>query len=163
MMLETFPLVSFATPSIGQAAENVLVPTEILTKLVLLACYILGAIFIFMALAQYRVHRQSPKLIPLTTPILLFVIGVIFALIPFSSKIFGETFSAVERSDIPKTGDEESLLPLPEAPPRGPLLPTHNRDENQNREEKQASPLPSEPSSEDVNSGHWTSDPRYNR
>lgn len=160
-----FPLVSFAIPSIGEAAENILVPTEILTKLVLLTCYILGAIFIFMAFAQYRVHRQSPKLIPLTTPILLFILGVICALIPLSSKIFGETFSAVERSDIPKTGDGESLLPLPETLPRGPVLPMPNRSENQNQTAPPPPPPPpSSPSSssEDVNSGHWTNDPRYN-
>jgi hypothetical protein len=160
--LAIFPLGVFAMPSIGEAAQNILVPTEILTKLLLLTCYILGAIFIFMSFAQYRVHRQSPKLVPLTTPILLFVLGSICALIPFSSKIFGETFSAVERSDVPKTGDGESLLPLPEVVPRGSLLPiqrqSENLDQDQNRDQSETvapSPPPSAP--------HWTSDPRYNR
>lgn len=163
--LAFFPLVSVAMPSIGAAAQNILVPTEILTKLLLLTCYILGAIFVFMALVQYRIHRQSPKLVPLTTPILLFVLGVICGLIPFTSKIFGETFSAVERSDIPKTGDGESLLPLPEVPARGPLLPVHKQPEEQH----ETTPSPPPPAegydmgpSDDVNSGHWTSDPRYN-
>ncbi len=153
-----FPMLSAATPSIGQAAENILIPTAILTKLLLIACYMLGAILIFMAVSQYKIHRHSPKLVPLTTPILLLILGIITVLIPFGSKIFGDSFSVAEH-EINKA--RENVLPLPNAAPQGPRLPIYRNDENPDRHDQSGS------SNDDSGyqypqSDSWTTEPKYN-
>jgi hypothetical protein len=161
LIIISFPFLVWGGPSIGDAAKNILIPTEIITKLVLITCYILGAIFIFMSFAQYKVHRHSPKLVPLTTPILLFVLGLICAFIPFSSNIFGKSFSATEMPEAQRAR-QENLLPLPDASPRGPDLPIFR---NQGQSEQNVQPPVQQeetPPSDEPDSGHWTSDPRYN-
>lgn len=159
-ILMLLPSVSVAVPSIGEAAQNILVPTEIVTMLVLIACYILGAILIFMAFSQYKIHQHSPKLVPLTTPILLLILGIISALIPFSSKIFGDSFSALDRAEAERRYKKENVLPLPDVGPSKPMLPIYRdpADPDQGASStSDESVLPDEP-----DSGHWTSDPKYN-
>lgn len=115
-------------------------PVVILTKVLLFACYVVGAILILGALAQYRNHRQSPKLVPLTTPILLLVLGVVLLLVPYFSTL-GDSTSAVEQQKKqgkgPNKGSylggetiekEEQLGPgyLPEDEPEEPYYPEDN-------------------------------------
>lgn len=89
---------SSAVASIADVSENLMGPTEIITKLVVIACYIVGVGLIIFALAQYKQHRQSPKLVPLTTPILLLILGVLAIVIPYFSIISGQSFSASEQA-----------------------------------------------------------------
>lgn len=171
LILLGFPILAGATASIGEAARNVLTPTEILTKLVLVACYIIGTGFIFAALAQYRIHRQSPKLVPLTTPILLLILGIVCVLIPYSTKLFGESFSAVEQAKREGRHQRENVLPLPDVTNKGPMLPIPRRsapqDEPapQSQQPEQGSGMvdPEDTPTDNSGGGHWTSDPRYNQ
>ena len=87
-----------AALTIGDAAENLMGPTEVITKFVLFACYVVGIALCLAAIAQYKIHRQSPKLVPLTTPILLVLIGIILIFIPIISNKVGQTGSAVEQA-----------------------------------------------------------------
>lgn len=162
------PSFALAQASFGEAAENLLGPTELLTKLFLLACYIVGIMLIFTAFVQYRLHRQNPKQVPLTTPVTLLILGVICALIPYGSKMFGITYSAVEQKGAsdPKA---ENLLPLPDLEKRGPLLPLPQRkqqelerggDEAFSSKERREEVYPQDPPSRPR--GNWTTDPRYN-
>lgn len=117
--------------SVGAAAERLMTPTEIITKLMLVACYILGVILIVMAVAQYKQHRESPKLVPLTTPIMLVILGVICCLIPYWSTIT-ESFSAVEQAKRQGKQDDRGSLPTPPVLPKqaGPgtyLAPQQNQ------------------------------------
>lgn len=171
LILVGFPTLAGATASIGDAAKNVLTPTEILTKLVLVACYIIGTGFIFAALAQYRIHRQSPKLVPLTTPILLLILGIVCVLIPYSTKLFGESFSAVEQAKKEGRHMNENVLPLPDVTKKGPMLPVPSRSvpqdeptpESQQPEQGSDTVAPQDTPTDSTGGGHWTSDPRYNQ
>lgn len=72
-------------------------PMVIVTKVLIFCCYVVGAILIFAAIAQYRNHRQSPKLVPLTTPVLLLILGVGLLFIPYITTLVQDTSSAAER------------------------------------------------------------------
>src|SRR5438477_9236985 len=111
LILISFSAYAARDVSVGGVAENLLGPTELITKLALLACYIVGAALVMVALAQYKIHRQSPKLVPLSTPITLLILGVIALLIPYGSNMFGESGSAVEQNKGRGAG-KENVLPL---------------------------------------------------
>lgn len=155
-----------SSTSIGDIANTLLQPTALVTKLLLLTCYIVGVALILMAFAQYKVHRQSPKLVPLSTPVILLFLGIVALLIPYVTNQFetGNAEKVVEKSDKP------TLLPLPEETPhKGPGLPLPSR-------EGEVAPPPSIPKETttapsrdatsvdpyaDQGSGNWTDDPRY--
>ncbi len=145
--------------SLGEAADNLMTPVSFMTKLALLACYIIGIALLLAAIAQYKIHRQSPKLVPLTTPITLLVIGLTALGIPYATYMFGDTFSAEEQHP---TGQSSSNLPLPDLNAnKGPKLP--------NSEQRRNETLPPPPPAESVappppseGGGRWTEDPRYN-
>jgi len=127
LFLLSNPLFAGSTGSIGDAAVSLLGPTEIITKLFLIACYIVGVALILVSLAQYKIHQQSPKLVPLTTPIMLFILGVITVLIPYASEnLFGESASAAKQN-VGKS-KSETVLPLPDIHQKGPALPIPKRD-----------------------------------
>tara|TARA_R110002110_G_scaffold400317_1_gene616632 strand:+ start:52153 stop:52686 length:534 start_codon:yes stop_codon:yes gene_type:complete len=107
-LLLLFPVSVFADPSIGSISEDLMGPTAILTKMVLVACYMVGVGLIIFSLAQYKQHRQNPKLVPLGTPIILFILGVVALLIPYVSVSTGETGSAAEQV---KKGPKSGALP----------------------------------------------------
>jgi membrane-associated HD superfamily phosphohydrolase len=115
ILLGVFSSQLFAT--VGGAAQRLMGPTEIITRLMLVACYILGVLLIIMAVAQYKQHRESPKLVPLTTPIMLVMLGVVCLLIPYWSTIT-ETFSAVEQAKKDGMGPDKGSLPTPPPLPR---------------------------------------------
>lgn len=172
------PNTSFATFSIGQAAENLMVPTEILTKLLLISCYIIGIALILGAIVQYKIHRQSPKLVPLTTPITLLVLGLISVMIPYGTKIFGTTYSAEGQSylttkenvlPLPDTSKKPALIPLPPLERAAPA-PRQAPPSYQNDPQYSAPPPPPPPKQQrraapthsgSSGGGHWTSDPQY--
>lgn len=146
--------------SLGEAADNLMTPVSFMTKLALLACYIIGIALLLAAIAQYKIHRQSPKLVPLTTPITLLVIGLTALGIPYATYMFGDTFSAEEQNP---TGQSSSNLPLPDLNAnKGPKLPNSGK--------KSAEPLPPPPPAaepvapppSDSGGGRWTEDPKYN-
>lgn len=183
-----FPLESWAAFSIGDAAQNLMVPTEILTKLLLISCYIIGIALILGAIVQYKIHRQSPKLVPLTTPITLLILGLVSVFIPYGTKMFGPTFSAEGQSrlsepkpnllPLPDTTKGPTLLPLPpiqrSAPQPPPPAPPPQQQEYIAPSVQQvppSNPRPQyrhrdrkshTPSGGGGGDGHWTSDPRYN-
>lgn len=110
------PISGWASPSLGQISDSLMGPTEIVTKLVLVACYMVGVGLVIFALAQYKQHRQSPKLVPLTTPILLLILGIIALLIPYVTTMSDESGSATEQAKRegktnPKAG---AMAPLPQ-------------------------------------------------
>ncbi len=90
------PMTAFAT-DLDDITRTLETPVVIITKVLLFACYVVGAILIFAAIAQYMNHRQSPKLVPLTTPVLLLVLGVGLLFIPYFTTLAKDSASAVEQ------------------------------------------------------------------
>ncbi len=152
---------SLQASSIGDAADSLMTPVAIMTKLALLACYIIGIALLLASIAQYRIHRQSPKLVPLTTPITLLVLGLVAIGIPYATNIFGESYSAEQQ----KSGQtRKSTLILPDLnASKGPSLP----NSGSKHEETVAPPPPPsavpESPQPSPSSGRWTDDPEYNR
>ena len=121
---------------LGQITDTLMTPTKIITKLLIFACYVVGAILIFAAMAQYKIHRQSPKLVPLTTPILLLFLGVGLLVIPYFTSLPQQTGSVVEQakrsgadepppSQFSTTGSQQPTGPgsLPADEPAAPSEP----------------------------------------
>lgn len=149
--------------SFGDLANAAFTPTEIITKLMLVACYIIGAMLIFAALAQYKIHRQNPKFVPLTTPILLLILGIVCVLIPYTSKIWGESYSAVDTAEKKGLNNKSSGILLPDLNTKGPLLPVPTQPQQDDTPSSSYDSTPSEESPpQEETPGHWTQDPRYN-
>lgn len=170
LFLLLLPGLVWATASVEEIAENLMNPTEILTKLVIVASYAVGVGLIIFSIAQYRQHRKSPKLVPLTTPILLFILGVCTLVIPYISVISGESFSATEQAKRQGKGPEKSgaFSPtLPEVkkqklPGPGRYAPSETRRLPPPPEERYDEEFDDyESDYEGSSGGHWTKDPRY--
>lgn len=65
-----------AAGTIGDAAENLHAITGGVRTLMELASFVIGSALTIGAVMLYRQHRASPKLVPLTTPFILFVLGL---------------------------------------------------------------------------------------
>jgi hypothetical protein len=149
---------SVLATTIGDVATNLMGPTAIVTKLVIVACYVIGIVLVFVAIAQFKIHKQSPKLVPLSTPIALLILGTVALLIPYATNNICVTGDATKGAETKKN----TLLPLP-GEAQLPGLPQPKR--NEAPEPKRAAPPPSKPVAPPPppSSGGWTSDPRYNR
>ncbi len=174
LALVVLPVSVFAG-SVGDAADNLMGPTSIVMKVVDIGCYLIGLAFVMMSIAQYKIHRQSPKLVPLATPITLVILGVIALLIPYATKQ-GHT----GKNEVPQE-TRSSNLPLPGQEQKSPGLPyppghqqQSTQQEAQPQPEQQLEQPAASPSANPYDSGSssgssgggaggWTTDPRYNQ
>ncbi len=78
-----FSEIVFADISLGQAADNILVPLGALNQIIYTICYILGTAMLGGSLIQYKAHRDNPSNVRLTQPIMLLIIGLILIGIPY--------------------------------------------------------------------------------
>lgn len=83
-------------PTLGEIAEKLIVGTEFVTRIVLVACVTLGIILIISAFTYFRAHQRNPKFAPLDRPFFLLLFGLILLAIPFLGNIFGPTGSVLE-------------------------------------------------------------------
>lgn len=75
--------------ALGDMAKTLLVGGGILTKLMWAVCIVVGIALIAAAFTQFQIHRRNPKLVPLTTPVLYMILGIIAIAIPFFSQVEG--------------------------------------------------------------------------
>lgn len=81
---------AFAVASVGQAAGNV---NHVLLGIatILQSIVYIAAIGLFTSAAmKYRIHRQNPQQIPLSTPITELVLAIVLAGLPWASKLANE-------------------------------------------------------------------------
>lgn len=62
--------------TLGEAATNLQTITSGVRTLMELASFVIGSSLTIGAVMLYRQHRASPKLVPLTTPFILLVLGL---------------------------------------------------------------------------------------
>lgn len=170
-LLLLLPSTVWGDPSLGDVADSLMTPTEIITKLTVVASYIVGVGLLIFAIAQYKQHRQSPKLVPLTTPIMLVILGVCALLIPYVSIISGKSYSAVEQAKRegklpPKSGALSPDLPTVEGKKRlgpGRYAPEESRADPTGEDDVYDDEYDDvgDDDYDDNTGGHWTSDPRY--
>lgn len=75
--------------ALGDMANTLLVGGGILTKLMWAVCIIVGIALIAAAFTQFQIHRRNPKLVPLTTPVLYLILGIVAIAIPFAGQVEG--------------------------------------------------------------------------
>jgi hypothetical protein len=75
--------------ALGTFANTLLVGGGILTKLMWAVCIIVGIALIAAAFTQFQIHRRNPKLVPLMTPVLYLILGIIAIAIPFIGQVEG--------------------------------------------------------------------------
>jgi len=75
--------------ALGDVANTLLVGGGVLTKLMWAVCIVVGIALIAAAFTQFQIHRRNPKLVPLTTPVLYLILGIIAIAIPFISQVEG--------------------------------------------------------------------------
>lgn len=82
-------------PTLGDIAGKLIIGTEFVTRLVLVACVTIGIILVISAFAYFRAHRRNPKFAPLDRPFFLLLFGLLLIAIPFLGEIFGTTTGSV--------------------------------------------------------------------
>lgn len=75
--------------SIPTVGERLMSFTDVLTRLMLVACFVVGVGFIFVAILQYQTHRRNPKFVPLDKPVWYLILGLLLIGIIFLEEIFG--------------------------------------------------------------------------
>lgn len=140
MTLILVPTASWAAVDLITASDGLMGPVLFLTKLMRYASYAVGGALCLGALAQYRLHRQNPKLTPLFTPILMVILGVILIFLPYISTMFGNSWSA-EKLEEEGRGAEVYE-------PNKPAT-VHERSGQGYRHQKATPTAPQ-------NGGHWT-------
>ncbi len=75
--------------ALGDMANTLLVGGNILTKLMWAVCIVVGIALIAAAFTQFQIHRRNSKLVPLTTPVLYLILGIIAIAIPFIGQVEG--------------------------------------------------------------------------
>jgi hypothetical protein len=75
--------------ALGTMANTLLVGGGILTKLMWAVCILVGIALIAAAFTQFQIHRRNPKLVPLMTPILYLILGIVAIAIPFIGQVEG--------------------------------------------------------------------------
>ncbi len=71
----------------GKVAENLLGPLGLLSDLISTLAFVIGASFLFASLIKYIEHRRSPLMVPISTVVYLFFVGLLLLLLPFVSYI----------------------------------------------------------------------------
>jgi len=99
--------------SLGGVADNLFGTADLLSKFMAAACITAGTVLIVTAATQYKIHRQNPKLVPLSTPITYILLGLVLIGIPFVSSIFHITTGEdVAKGASPRSIKSRQLQPI---------------------------------------------------
>ncbi len=114
-VLFTFVLIASGTVLAVDLAEFSGVLTQgggFLQKMLWAAAIVVGILLIAAAFTQFQIHRRNPKLVPLTTPVMYLILGIVAIALPFLDTTGGFMGEKVDR--IKSTPDES---------PQGPGTP----------------------------------------
>ena len=78
------------TTSVGDAASNVNVILEAISGILEVVFYIAGAAVLVSAAMKFRIHRQNPQQVHISTPITELVLAIVLIALPFVSKLANE-------------------------------------------------------------------------
>jgi len=93
-------------------------PLLIVNKLLYVASFIIGAILFFMGISQYKIHKKTPKLVPLTTPIFIWILSLVCLLLPFFGKFMDKDSASPERREAKKAPSQIFKKPKSSSDPR---------------------------------------------
>jgi hypothetical protein len=78
---------AMAEQGFGNVAENLLTPVIVVSDFVNTASIIVGISFIFGGFLRYLQHRVNPLAVPISTVVLLEVMGVFLVCLPLAYKL----------------------------------------------------------------------------
>jgi hypothetical protein len=78
-----------ATTSIGGFAASLIAPVDVLSDFVGTAALIVGSSCLFGSVIRYMHHRVNPLAFPISTVVVLFILGVVLVCLPFMYKLTG--------------------------------------------------------------------------
>jgi hypothetical protein len=90
MMFILSPCISWAASranGVGAVAGNLIEPVQVASNFIGTASIAIGIACLLASFLKYMQHRQSPLFVPISTPIVLFVIGLILVALPFAYMI----------------------------------------------------------------------------
>lgn len=90
-ILGNFVLINnaFADTGLGEVANNLMEPVDVLSSFVNTACFAIGGAFLFTSIIKYFEHRRSPLLVPISTVVFLVIAGLILIALPFLPYLTG--------------------------------------------------------------------------
>lgn len=88
LLVLLLPLMGYADDpapvyGIGEVAENLLQPVDLMADFVHSACFLIGFSFLFATVVKYFEHRRSPLMVPISTVVFLLIAGIALILLPF--------------------------------------------------------------------------------
>ncbi len=88
LLLPSIAIAAYSSgQGVGQVAANILEPVTILSDFVGNASIIIGATSLFAAFLRYMQHRINPLASPISTVIVLLIIGIVLILLPLAYKL----------------------------------------------------------------------------
>jgi hypothetical protein len=72
---------------IGEIASNIQEPVTLLANFVGAAAIAIGSCFIFSALVKYMRHRVNPYEVPISTVVILLIMGILLLCLPMAYKL----------------------------------------------------------------------------
>lgn len=85
-LMSTLPAYAAKDVGFGGVAKSLMEPTSLAKDFLHVACFIIGAAFVFASIVKYIEHRRSPTMIPLSTVFFLLVSGLVLIAIPIFTK-----------------------------------------------------------------------------
>lgn len=90
LLMSIFALVAQADVSAGDVASNTSDILETVTSIIMVILYVAAMGVFVSACMKYRIHRQNPQQIPLSTPVTELVLAIVLAALPTVSKMTNE-------------------------------------------------------------------------
>ena len=87
LLLPALAISSDEITGIGKMAENILLPINIVSDFLCTASIIVGCCALFGAAMKYLQYRVNPLIAPLSTIIILLIVGVMLLCLPFVYKL----------------------------------------------------------------------------
>lgn len=116
-----------ADVSAGQVASNTSDILETVTDIIVAVLYIAAMGVFVSATMKYRIHRQNPQQVPLSTPVTEFILAIVLAALPTVSKmtnghLFQDTPSLIQSQATPH-GPSGAIAPVSPGQPQQPAQP----------------------------------------
>lgn len=86
LLIPSIALASHAT-NLGDVAENLMQPVTMLAEFIYAACIIVGACALMGSFLRYMQYRVNPHATPISTVILLLIIGIVLICLPLVYKL----------------------------------------------------------------------------
>lgn len=120
-------VVAHADVSAGDVAGNASDILETVTSVIVVILYIAAMGVFVSACMKYRIHRQNPQQIPLSTPITELVLAIVLAALPTVSRMTNEHLFNITPALIQSSASPQA----PQGVAPAPAYPVHPQQQPQ--------------------------------